>query len=124
MLNKYITAQRQSINGLDQLAQEWDSYHENPLPLFFKKVMAKDILTFIRRQGVTIVKTTIGYMEVSGYIKNGDKYIYFSTGDVRYSNDWFNRVLVREASSLTDYRGGRNQFIRMDQFFNIKNMRF
>lgn len=49
-----------------------------------------------------------GCCQSSGYIKKGDKYIYVSLSDVRFSPNWDQDVLIRTAKDEKDYTGGPN----------------
>lgn len=56
-----------------------------------------------------LAKFNVGHYYCSWFIKNGEKYIYCSFGDVRYfSKDWYNSILFRTAKHDRDYTGGRN----------------
>lgn len=60
-----------------------------------------------------LVNFSRGHFEVSGFIKRNSngKMVYFSTSDVRFSQDnWLNGVLVRTAENEKDYTGGSNNF--------------
>ena len=48
----------------------------------------------------------------SAFIKSAEnKCVYISISDVRYfSNEWYNRILIRTAENETDYRGGFNNY--------------
>lgn len=62
---------------------------------------------------------SVGHFYISGFIqnKNTGKLAYFSIDDVRFSPDaWTESVLIRTATSLSDYTGGMNQYT---QFLDI-----
>ena len=48
----------------------------------------------------------------SAFIKSAEnKCVYISISDVRYfSNEWYDRILIRTAENETDYRGGFNNY--------------
>ena len=52
----------------------------------------------------------------SAFIKSSqNKCVYISISDVRYfTNEWFNRILVRTAKSEIDFRGGFNNYTTLD----------
>lgn len=102
-----------------------DYDHETPyIPM--SKAFNRKYKAFIKKQispyGYEIVGDTKGYCGWSGYITNGDKYLYVHSGDWRFNereyhitenNDVFTRVLVRSAKNEHDYTGGGNHFIEL-----------
>ena len=47
---------------------------------------------------------------------NQNKFVYISISDVRYfSNEWYNRILIRTAKNEVDYRGGFNHYTTLDR---------
>lgn len=52
----------------------------------------------------------------SAFIKSAEnKCVYVSISDVRYfSNEWYNRILIRTAKDEQDYRGGFNNYTTLD----------
>lgn len=48
----------------------------------------------------------------SAFIKSAEnKCVYISISDVRYfSNEWYDRILIRTTENETDYRGGFNNY--------------
>lgn len=84
---------------------------------------AKDFKKAIKRElpeGYELVSFNRGHFYVSGFIKGLDnKYVYFSTSDVRYFKDgWYNNILIRTAKSDKDFTGGNNMFTT---FENLKD---
>ena len=57
-----------------------------------------------------------GHFYISGFLKHKEtgKLIYFSTSEIRNSNCWLDRILVRTAKDLQDYSGGANNFTALD----------
>ena len=65
-----------------------------------------------------LVKWHTGHYRLSGFVQSGEKFVYFSIPDVRYSpNGWYNSILVRVAKSEDDYTGGTNHFISLKDFY-------
>ena len=62
----------------------------------------------------TIIPTNC-YCEASGFIKNGEKYIYYSTWDYRYKS-WQSQILYRVAKNDHDFQGGPNNFADLEDF--------
>ena len=73
-----------------------------------------------------LVKVNKNHYEFSAFIKNKDNhYIYMSISDVRYwNNDWHNHILIRDAKNEQDYRGGRNQYIKLPHLEESINYTF
>ena len=64
-----------------------------------------------------IIVNSCPHFEFTGFIKNNNKLVYFSTGDLR----WRASMLIRTANNEKDYTGGMNNFIdyRSDNFDNL-----
>lgn len=76
-------------------------------------------------EGYTLHSYNRGHYDISGVIKtNTDKFIYFSTSDVRYfKNEWYNNILIRTMAHDKDWRGGQNQYTNLENFSeNIKKL--
>lgn len=56
------------------------------------------------------IKFSVGHFYISGFARmHNGTIIYFSISDVRFFPDeWYNHVLIRTATSFTDYTGGSN----------------
>jgi len=54
-----------------------------------------------------VVMNSCPHFEFTGFIKRNGKYVYFSTGDLR----WRNSMLIRTAKNDEDYTGGQNNEI-------------
>ena len=57
----------------------------------------------------------INHFDTSGFTINKEtgKIVYISMSDVRHlswHNEWYNKILIRSAESVKDYRGGRNMY--------------
>ena len=65
-----------------------------------------------------IVKWSPNHYDLSGFIRhnNTGNLVYFSISDVRWSDDWFNSVLIRTAEHDRDFRGGHNNFTPLTEF--------
>lgn len=63
-----------------------------------------------------------GYCEAAGFITDGNHFIYYNSGDYRwsycprYKQEWKEHVLVRIAKNEEDYRGGSNTYIDLEHF--------
>lgn len=60
--------------------------------------------------GYTLIMGKPWHYYLSGFVKSGDAYVYFSISDVRWSRDRITNVLVRSAKSDKDFSGGHNGF--------------
>lgn len=82
----------------------------------FAKDFKKHILSALP-QGSELVMWSRGHFEVCGFVKRGNKYVYFSISDVRYWPDgWYNDILVRTAKGERDYTGGCNHTTTLPKF--------
>jgi hypothetical protein len=78
----------------------------------FKKYLTKNL-----PKGGEVTKFFKGHFYVCGFIKVGEKYVYFSISDVRFNmDDWHKRVLIRTAKDDLDYSGGGNNFTTLENF--------
>jgi len=72
----------------------------------------RDFKAAIRQQlpeGAELIMSKPNHFDASGFVKLGDKYVYFSVSDIRHWQDeWFRNILIRTAKSDKDYTGGRN----------------
>lgn len=60
--------------------------------------------------GDELVSFNRGHFYFSGFIRRGDKFVYFMSSDVRYfRREWADKLLIRTAQHDRDYTGGRNQ---------------
>ena len=71
-------------------------------------------------QGFAIHKWIKGHYYSSAVIKTpGDRFIYISFSDVRYSpNEWFTSILYRTMAHEADWRGGPNHYTSL---FSLKD---
>jgi len=71
----------------------------------FRKFLNKNI-----PEGAEIVQYSTSSTFISGFIRKGDKYVFFSTVDMRFGHlRWEENILIRKALSTKDYIGGENQ---------------
>ena len=63
------------------------------------------------------------YCEASGFIKNGEKYIYYCTWDYR-DRSWQSQILYRAAKNDRDFQGGLNNFADLEDFESAVNTLF
>lgn len=96
--------------------------HEDPYKVLSKKFGTNykaAVNTLIKRDGYRIENFSAGYCYVSGFITDGERYVYFSTSDFRYFPDeWKNNVLIRSAKHNKDYTGGPNQYTTLEDIHN------
>ena len=84
----------------------------------FKKTIKKEL----EEINVENIVFSVGHYYISGFFQLGEQNYYFSISDVRhFSNDM---MMVRTAKDFNDYRGGSNNWIKMEKglfrkFFNI-----
>jgi len=72
-----------------------------------KREFIKTLKQYFGKDAV-IVKSC-PHFEFTGFVMKNKKYVYFSTGDLRWNV--CNSMLVRIAKNDTDWTGGRNQSI-------------
>lgn len=77
----------------------------------------------VYQEGCELITFTRGYFGISGFISNADRtrFVYFSVPDVRDMSVWYKHILVREAESEKDYRGGINNYTSLDNFGTAVN---
>ena len=87
---------------------------------FFRKEK-KRISNILTDRGCTNIDMSYGFYYFSGFFTapSGQIY-YFSCSDVRHFG--YDRLLIRTAKSYTDYSGGSNQYVNVDNE-SIKNFR-
>jgi hypothetical protein len=105
--------------------KKWKNFHFESSSIVTNEFISfvKDLKKYIRKElphGSELVNWSVGHFYVSGFIKQGKKYVYFIIGDVRFG-DWFSGVLVRTATGPKDYTGGVNNFVNLDFFHQAVN---
>ena len=112
--------------NLENILNKNYEYTENP-EVERSKEFAKAYKKIVERQiqlyGYELVNFSEGYCECSGFITNGQNFIYFSSGDYRWS-DIYNDILIRTAKGPTDYRGGYNQHCTLNTLGHKANEMF
>jgi hypothetical protein len=90
------------------------------------KFFAKNYKAYLKSQlkvvGATVTKFSINHFFLSGFITLADgRLVYFTTPDVRYDTDgWYNRILYRNAKSITDFQGGMNRYTTLPELlYNV-----
>jgi len=83
------------------------------------KSFARKWQNFLKRMcvnnGWELCNFNRGHYYCSWFIKNGDKYVYCSFGDVRhFSKDWYRLILHRVAKNERDYTGGSNWYTGLE----------
>lgn len=82
----------------------------------FVRDFKKHILSVLP-SGSELVNWSRGHFEVSGFVKRGDKFVYFSISDVRFWQDsWNEDILIRTAEHEKDYTGGSNDSTSLARF--------
>ncbi len=103
---------------------KWLGYEFEPV----ENMTGKDYSSFVRNLkselkaqlasgGCKIIVLNKGYFYVSGFVysRTADRYVYFSTGDVR-DKHWYERILYRTATGPRDFKGGTNRFTGIEDF--------
>lgn len=79
----------------------------------------------LQGKGLQIVNYSAGHYNLFGFVTNGQQYVYFSVGDVRYGvrGTWHESILIRTAQHEKDYTGGSNNFTDLQNLAkNILNL--
>lgn len=97
---------------------DYEYDHETPDKLRSKE-FGRAYRRLVKKQlkplGLELAKFGTNWCECSGFVTDGNgKYVYFHSGDYRWSNIW-EGVLIRTAESLKDYRGGANHLCDIDK---------
>lgn len=67
--------------------------------------------------GIKIAAFNTNHFCISGFVTDGEKYVYFSVSDVRFfPNEWYHHILIRTAKDTSDYTGGMNQYTTLKDF--------
>lgn len=67
--------------------------------------------------GAELITGKPGHYYLSGFIKRGDKFVYWSISDVRFfPGAWHKSILVRTAQHDRDYTGGINCSTTLEHF--------
>ena len=100
-----------------EVLEDWGCVMSNDAKLFARdfKSVVKDLF---KDDDISLVGWLVGHFFVSGFLKKGDRYVYFSRNIERYGkavdvegHSWRNEhILVRKAKSDKDYTGGSNNF--------------
>jgi hypothetical protein len=68
-------------------------------------------------KGTKIVSYNRGHFCISGFVSDGEKFVYFSCADVRFfPNAWAKNILVRTAKDTKDFTGGINHYTTLEEF--------
>lgn len=88
------------------------------------KSFARKFRNYLNRnlpEGCEILNHRIGHYDLSGFVRMGEKYAYysyswnrFSPVDVREGSNPRSAVLYRTAAGSSDYRGGFNRFASIE----------
>lgn len=72
-----------------------------------------------------LAKVGRSHYEFSVFVKNGGAYLYVSISDVRFfKNEWFYKILIRDAESDRDCRGGMNRYTTLPQLAETADAMF
>ena len=77
-----------------------------------------------KANGWNVCKVIKNHYCFSAFIQYRRKYIYLSISDVRWSQDWLNRILYRTATNENDYTGGQNRYTPLDNLENSLSILF
>lgn len=103
-MKKTLAMIRSGITSSSQTTAEMRLFYST-----FKKEF-REVLKHLRADGELII--TRGHFYVSGFFKKGNQIWYFSLEDVR--DDQVDRMMVRPAVSFTDYTGGANRWVSLE----------
>ena len=85
------------------------SCYETPQFKAFFNGFKKSLKADLEGSGIELANISKGHFTISGFLKRGEKFVYFSVRDVR-DYDWHRQVLYRTAKSNKDYTGGQNRY--------------
>ena len=78
------------------------------------RTFTKDYKAWIKDNlppGAELAAYNQGHFYISGFIKRGPAFVYFSCSDVRFfPGEWDSNILIRTAKGPEDYSGGQNKF--------------
>jgi len=99
--------------------QKWKNYSfesssKTPEFIAFSKDFKKAVKKAIKPCGASLISYSIGHFYVSGFVKRGEKFVYFAINNVRGGNS-LDSILVRTAKDGRDYAGGSNNFCRLEE---------
>lgn len=88
----------------------------SPKFLQFSKDFVKELRKEAKKYGFKVIGFKPNHFDMSGFLENlkTGKFVYISIGDVRYSRNWLDRVLIRTVESSKDYTGKRNQYTELE----------
>lgn len=109
------------MKNTNTLVKEWGSVEFESSSLKteqFKKFVSafKKAMKEVAGDEFTVTGYNVGHFQVSGFLQskdNPEKFVYFSTPDVRDGRGRSTKILIRTAKYNKDYSGGYNQFVSM-----------
>ena len=106
---KYLSMQFESSSGI---TPEFAQFAKD-----YKKALKENTPDY------NLVSYSRGHFEVSGFLEHKEtkKLVYFSTSDVRGSQDWYNSILIRTAQHIKDYTGGMNNYTTLENINSRAN---
>ena len=115
---KIITYEEEIPNNLNDF-KKWEFSTGTTIGIDFK-VFAREFRKFVKKnlpEGSELIDFCRGHYFISGFIKKGQKFVYFSISDVRYfPNSWAENILIRTAKDENDYTGGSNGYTTLERF--------
>lgn len=71
----------------------------------------KNVVKKLLPDGFIIHKWYMGHYYITVVIKSkSEKFIYMSIPDVRWNDDWVDKILIRTMEHANDWRGGVNRY--------------
>lgn len=108
----------------NKTVEDWGSmmsYEARKFALDFQRRLKHNA----KNRNMEVVNFNINHYDFSGFLKRGDKYVYFSYDIPRheepinlYSRSCRSGFLIRTAKHPKDYKGGYNNFCNLIQFFD------
>lgn len=86
--------------------------HNSPEFNEFFELFKRSFVYELKKINAKEIVFSKGHFYLSGFFKLGEQCYYFSISDVRHWVDV--RILVRTATSYTDYTGGSNNYVRIE----------
>ena len=83
--------------------------------IILQKKYINYLKSICKANGWEVCKVMKNHYCFSAFIQYRRKYIYLSISDVRWNQDWLNRILYRTATSENDYTGGQNRYTCLDR---------
>jgi len=83
----------------------------------FARLFVSNLNKQLKGAALRICNYSAGHYILSGFVTNGEKFVYFSISDVRhFPSGWHNDILIRTAKDDKDYTGGTNRSCSLADF--------